>query len=98
ISFNSLAPVLSAHVILDPTGRPRATLGRYSIIPRALTARVFGAGTRPRLRSSPTTKVTSLLRGLHSAIVTLSPSAADMHGGLWARVLLLRLSYLLYFV
>src|SRR5713226_115686 len=52
MSFNSLAPVLSAQVIRDPTGRPRATFGRYSIIPRALTARVFGAGTKLRLLSS----------------------------------------------
>lgn len=44
ISFNSFAPVLSAHVRREPTGRPRAILGRYSTIPRALTARVFGAG------------------------------------------------------
>jgi len=46
---------------------------------------------------SITTKETSLLSGLHSAMVTRSPVAAAMQGGLWARVLLLRLSYLLYF-
>src|SRR5437870_12623498 len=44
ISFNSFAPVLSAHVKREPTGRPRAILGLYSTIPRALTALVFGAG------------------------------------------------------
>ena len=44
ISFNSFAPVLSAHVSREPTGRPRAILGLYSTIPRALTALVFGAG------------------------------------------------------
>ena len=46
---------------------------------------------------SITTNETSLLRGRHSAMVTRSPVAAAMQGGLWARVLLLRLSYLLYF-
>src|SRR5207249_1301253 len=46
---------------------------------------------------SITTNETSLLSGLHSAMVTRSPVVAAMHGGLWARVLLLRLSYLLYF-
>ena len=46
---------------------------------------------------SITTNETSLLSGRHSAMVTLSPVAAAIQGGLWARVLLLRLSYLLYF-
>jgi len=46
---------------------------------------------------SITTNETSLLSGLHSAMVTRSPVVAAMQGGLWARVLLLRLSYLLYF-
>src|SRR3989454_56287 len=46
---------------------------------------------------SITTNETSLLSGLHSAMVTRSPVVAAMHGGLWASVLLLRLSYLLYF-
>src|SRR2546429_9635458 len=45
MSFNSFAPVLSAHVSRVPTGRPRAILGLYSTIPRALTALVLGAGT-----------------------------------------------------
>src|SRR3989442_15709374 len=44
MSFNSFAPVLSAQTSLDPIGRPRAILGRYSTIPLALTALVFGAG------------------------------------------------------
>src|SRR3989442_13332037 len=44
MSFNSFAPVLSAQVSREPTGRPRAILGLYSTMPRALTARVFGAG------------------------------------------------------
>src|SRR5438445_5087679 len=44
MSFNSFAPVLSAQVRREPTGRPRAILGLYSTIPRALTALVFGAG------------------------------------------------------
>ena len=44
ISFSSFAPVLSAQVIREPTGRPLAILGLYSTIPRALTALVFGAG------------------------------------------------------
>ena len=46
---------------------------------------------------SITTNETSLLSGRHSAMVTLSPVAAAIQGGLWARVLLLRLSYRLYF-
>jgi hypothetical protein len=45
MSFNSFAPVLSAQVRRVPTGRPRAILGLYSTIPRALTALVLGAGT-----------------------------------------------------
>jgi len=99
MSFSSLAPVLSAQVMREPKGRPLAIRGRYSIIPRALTALVFGAGmsysTAPLF--STTTKLTSLLTGLHSAIVTVSPAAAATHGGLWARIRLVLLSYLLYF-
>src|SRR5690242_18872381 len=99
MSFNSLAPVLSAQFILAPIGRPRAILGRYSTIPRALTALVFGAGIFYSTAAflSTTTNDTSLLSGRHSAIVTRSPVAAAIQGGLWASVLLLRLSYLLYF-
>jgi len=44
MTLSSFAPVLSAHVTLVPLGRPRAMRGRYSTIPLALTARVFGAG------------------------------------------------------
>ena len=84
MSFNSLAPVLSAQVSLDPRGSPLAILGRYSTMPLALTARVFGAGI---VYSAPpvlptTTKLTSLLMGLHSAMVTLSSALAAMQGGL----------------
>ncbi len=97
--FSSLAPVLSAQAIRDPTGSPLETLGRYSTIPRALTARVFGAGND--YADTPvfwtTTKDTSLLNGRHSATVTLSPAEAPMHGGLCARTLLVLLSYLPYF-
>lgn len=44
MTFSSFAPVLSAQFTLHPFGSPRAMRGRYSIIPFALTARVFGAG------------------------------------------------------
>ena len=42
--LSSFAPVLSAQFTLHPFGNPRAMRGLYSIIPLALTARVFGPG------------------------------------------------------
>ena len=44
MTLSSLAPVLSAQVSLLPLGSPLAMRGRYSTMPFALTARVFGAG------------------------------------------------------
>jgi len=78
------APSDSRSVFHHSTGAYRSCLGR---------GHVYSA--TPFL--SITTNETSLLSGRHSAIVTRSPVVAAMQGGLWASVLLLRLSYLLYF-
>jgi len=81
---NWKAPSDSRSVFHHSTGAYRSCLGR---------GHVYSA--TPFL--SITTNETSLLSGRHSAIVTRSPVVAAMQGGLWASVLLLRLSYLLYF-
>src|SRR3989338_2194486 len=48
-------------------------------------------------KTSTITKFFVLLNGLHSIILTISPSCAFMHAGLWAFTLLFLFSYLSYF-
>src|SRR5271157_4394345 len=67
--------------LLDPLGRDCTGLRRHQ---------------RPLLLDSTTTKEMVFESGLHSPMVTVSPSATSMHPGMWALTLLLRLSPLLY--